>query len=70
MTVEAPQAGRVDQEGAYRRWDPPQGNMQRLSLNAPRLQHKVMHKDNRPEGNEYIFPEEQANVIGRRRHRA
>lgn len=44
--------------------------MQRLGLNAARLQHKVMHKDNRPEGNENIFPEEQAHVVGRRRHRA
>ncbi|MNP66022.1 hypothetical protein D3C76_1616680 [compost metagenome] len=69
MLVQSPQAGRVDDKGADRRRNPPQGNVQRLGLNAPGLQHKVMHEDNRPEGDKDVFAEEQPDVVRRRRHR-
>ncbi len=44
--------------------------MQRFCLDPTRLQHKVVHEDDRAEGDKNIFAEEQPDVIGRRRHRA
>ncbi len=44
--------------------------MQRFGLNIGRLQHKVMYKNNRAEGDENIFAEKQLDVICHRRHGA
>lgn len=64
------QPERVDQESENRGRNAPQRDMQRLGLNAAGLQHKVVHEDDRAEGHEDIFAEEQPDVVGRGRHGA
>src|SRR6185503_12588189 len=67
-TIKEQEPRRLNEESADRTWKRPNRKLKRRQLDPVRLQ-RALNQQDRGNGDENVLAEEQADIVGRRRHR-